>query len=68
MLFKFQAGRGSTAYKTFYFKKDIQFLLHEPIITNFRQNKVSVVALQTASGLARRYTCFVQDSFPSFLN
>jgi len=35
-----QVNKGSTTNKTFYFLKDIQFLMHEPIINKFREYKV----------------------------
>jgi pescadillo protein len=36
---KKKANRGSTKQTTFYYHKDIQFLLHEPILNKFREHK-----------------------------
>ncbi|TPX31273.1 hypothetical protein SmJEL517_g05397 [Synchytrium microbalum] len=36
---KKKAGRGSTAPNTFYYRKDIQYLLHEPVLDKLRQLK-----------------------------
>ena len=56
---KKKAGKGSTAPKTYYYMKDIQFLLHEPIIRKFREFKHFVRKLRKAidkkdGGAARR--------------
>lgn len=45
-----KANKGSTAAKTFYHQKDIQFLLHEPIVNKFRAFKVFVKKLKRAVG------------------
>ncbi|EMR08640.1 hypothetical protein PNEG_03116 [Pneumocystis murina B123] len=39
---KKKANKGSTAPVTFYYSKDIQYLLHEPIIDKIRQYKIYI--------------------------
>lgn len=36
---KRKANRGSTAPTTFYYGKDIQYLMHEPVLAKFREHK-----------------------------
>ncbi|KAI8324330.1 hypothetical protein GQ54DRAFT_256668 [Martensiomyces pterosporus] len=45
-----KANRGSTKPTTFYYTKDIQLLLSEPLIAKFREHKVFLRKLQHALG------------------
>lgn len=41
-----RAQQGKTGIQTLYLRKDIQFLLHEPIIWKLRELKVSVICFK----------------------
>jgi len=45
-----KANNGSTAPATFYYTKDIQYLLHEPVLKKFRENKIFLKKLSKALG------------------
>ncbi|TGZ83260.1 hypothetical protein EX30DRAFT_329339 [Ascodesmis nigricans] len=47
---KKKANKGSTAPTTFYYTKDIQYLLHEPVLHKFREHKAFAKKLQKALG------------------
>ncbi|RLV63944.1 hypothetical protein DV515_00017756, partial [Chloebia gouldiae] len=55
---KKKVNKGSTAPRTFYLLKDIKFLLHEPIVSKFREYKVFVRKLRKAYGKSE-YPTFV---------
>lgn len=79
---KKKANKGSTAPTTFYYSKDIQYLLHEPVLNKFREQKTFAKKLQRALGrkeigdadrLERsrpKYTLdhLVRERYPSFLD
>ncbi|XP_068747917.1 pescadillo homolog [Montipora capricornis] len=45
---KKKLNKGSSTLKTFYYAKDIQYLLHEPIVNKFREFKVFLRKLKKA--------------------
>eukprot|EP00795_Rhopilema_esculentum_P015350 gene15350-6582_t len=47
---KKKVNKGSTANKTYYYVKDIQYLLHEPVLDKFREFKVFIRKLKKALG------------------
>ena len=47
---KKKANKGSTAPVTFYYAKDIQYLLHEPVLQKFREHKIFARKLSRALG------------------
>jgi pescadillo len=47
---KKKANKGSTANATFYYAKDIRFLLHEPVLRAFREQKTFAKKLSRAIG------------------
>lgn len=47
---KKKANKGSTANTTFYYAKDIRFLLHEPVLRTFREQKAFAKKLTKAIG------------------
>lgn len=47
---KKKVNKGSTANRTFYYAKDINFLANEPIVNKFREFKVYVKRLKKAKG------------------
>ena len=47
---KKKVGKGSTAHKTYYYRKDIQFLMHEPLLVNLRLMKIYDKKIKKAQG------------------
>ncbi|CDO93942.1 unnamed protein product [Kluyveromyces dobzhanskii CBS 2104] len=47
---KKKANKGSTAPTTFYYYKDIQYLMHEPVLAKFREHKTFSKKLTKALG------------------
>ncbi|KAI8918467.1 Pescadillo N-terminus-domain-containing protein [Powellomyces hirtus] len=49
---KKKVGKGSTAPRTYYYRKDIQFLLHEPVLHKLREQKI--FARKLSKAIAKR--------------
>ena len=47
---KKRANKGSSAPASFYYSKDIQYLLHEPLLVRFREHKAFAKKLSRALG------------------
>ncbi|RKP21975.1 hypothetical protein ROZALSC1DRAFT_26632 [Rozella allomycis CSF55] len=74
--------KGSTAPTTFYYLKDIQYLLHEPILQKFREHKIFLRKLNRAIGkgqkenavriqeMAPKYTLdhVIRERYPTFID
>ncbi|KAK9358093.1 Pescadillo N-terminus-domain-containing protein [Lipomyces starkeyi] len=77
-----KANKGSTAPTTFYYTKDIQYLLHEPVIQKFRDHKIFARKLSRALGRGDvsdakrldenrpryRLDMIVKERYPTFLD
>jgi pescadillo protein len=74
--------KGNTAPTTFYYTKDIQYLMHEPVLQKFREHKVFVRKLAKALGKGEkdqakrleenkpRYTLnhIIKERYPTFID
>lgn len=79
---KKKANKGSTAPVTFYYAKDIQYLMHEPVLQKFREHKTFAKKLQKALGRGEiteaeklesnrpKYTLehIIKERYPTFLD
>lgn len=79
---KKKANKGSTAPVTFYYAKDIQYLMHEPVLAKFREHKTFSKKLSRALNKNElgdadrleknrpRYTLnhIVRDRYPTFVD
>ncbi|VUG19254.1 NOP7 [Brettanomyces bruxellensis] len=79
---KKKANRGSKASTTFYYTKDIKYLMHEPLINKFREHKTFAKKLSKALGRGEvgdakrleenrpRYKLdrIIKERYPSFID
>ncbi|CAL1534395.1 unnamed protein product [Lymnaea stagnalis] len=66
-LHKKKVNKGSTAVKTYYNLKDIQFLSHDQLITKFREKKHYVRRLKRAVAKKNRFAeSIIRDSKPVY--
>lgn len=79
---KKKANKGSTAPVTFYYSKDILYLMHEPVLQKFREHKTFAKKLQKALGRGEvsdaqkleanrpKYTLehVIKERYPTFLD
>ncbi|KAK9473918.1 Pescadillo N-terminus-domain-containing protein [Dipodascopsis tothii] len=79
---KKKANKGSTAPTTFYYTKDIQYLMHEPVIQKFREHKVFAKKLSKLLGRGEvgdakrlddnrpryRLDHIIKERYPTFLD
>lgn len=79
---KKKANRGSKASATFYYTKDIKYLMHEPLINKFREHKTFAKKLSKALGRGEvgdakrleenrpryRLDRIIKERYPSFID
>lgn len=64
---KKKVNKGSTANRTFYFLKDIQFLAHEPVISKFREHKTYIKKLKKATAKnEKRRAEYLRENKPTY--
>nr|XP_039267041.1 pescadillo homolog [Styela clava] len=64
---KKKVNKGSTANRTFYFLKDIQFLAHEPVISKFREHKTYIKKLKKATAKDEKSrAAYLRENKPTY--